>query len=792
MYLSKLEIFGFKSFAQKTNLKFKEGISCVIGPNGSGKSNIVDALRWVLGEQKVNTLRSDRMENVIFNGTKKRKPLGLAEVSLTIQNNKKILDTEFTDVVISRRLYRSGESQYLINKTPCRLKDILNLFMDTGLGPNSYSVIELKMVESIISENASERRHLFEEAAGVTKYKIRRKSAMRKLDATHQDMERISDLISEIQRTVNSLSRQVGKARRYLKYQEELKNKEIDLARFRYMRLLDEIRPMELQLAEIKSLKEDTTHQITLEEALMEEYRSELVKIEQSLSKKNEEIFEQDQLIQKLQEEDAVARTRNESIDSIQIKSRQEISEAHEKIKHLENSLLEYGSEVERLDSETTALQQTYSEKEAEFGEANNQNILEKKRVDELNAQFKTELETLSSRKEGAQKDLYEYNWNREQKIKISSQINEMDKLITVQKKKLDDAEDSLKINQQKLSACTGRLSKLIDKKSDIESGLEEHKENLRKSESAIENINSKIKFFEQIISRYEGHSDSIREVMANKTKFPGLLGPIADLLSVDTKYRVALEAALGTAAGFLVVENVETAKKIIEFVSTKDLGRITLLPLDRVETLDIPDQMENGAHSLLLSFVNFDTRFQKMFTLLLADFVVVNSLEEAINASNKSPQLRYVSLAGELVEPGRTISGGKKSEDNASLIGRKEQLEQLHQQAKSLQKTVKSETGTIGELEASLQRTYSEINNLKEQESGLQQQVRNDELLCSQSEIELENLKQKKKELQEQFNTAVRRISELEKSVSTLEQDISGQQEKLNQLEKETIARTS
>ncbi len=216
MYLSKLEVFGFKSFAQKTNLKFTEGISCVIGPNGSGKSNIVDAIRWVLGEQKISVLRTDRMENVIFNGTNARKPLGMAEVSLTIQNNKSILKQEFTEVVVSRRLYRSGESHYLINKAPCRLKDIQELFMDTGMGSDSYSVIELGMVENIISENPSDRRHLFEEAAGVTKYKARRKSALRKLDSTLQDMHRINDIIVEIRRNVNSLSRQVGKARRYL------------------------------------------------------------------------------------------------------------------------------------------------------------------------------------------------------------------------------------------------------------------------------------------------------------------------------------------------------------------------------------------------------------------------------------------------------------------------------------------------------------------------------------------------------------------------------------------------
>jgi chromosome segregation protein len=227
MYLSKIEILGFKSFANKTKLQFADGLSCIIGPNGSGKSNIVDALRWVLGEQRSSSLRSDRMENVIFSGSKNRKQLGMAEVSITIQNNENILKTEFKEVVISRRLYRSGESQYLINKTPVRLKDVINVFLDTGIGANSYSIIELKMVESMLSENKAERRQLFEEAAGVGKYKIRRKSALKKLETTRIDLNRINDIVVEIEKNVRSLSRQVGKARKYIAYSEELKKIEV-------------------------------------------------------------------------------------------------------------------------------------------------------------------------------------------------------------------------------------------------------------------------------------------------------------------------------------------------------------------------------------------------------------------------------------------------------------------------------------------------------------------------------------------------------------------------------------
>ena len=229
MYLSNLEIVGFKSFAQKTNFKFTQGMTALVGPNGCGKTNIVDALRWVLGEQKTSVLRSDLMENVIFNGTNKRKPLGMAEVSLIIQNNKNILPTEYNEVKITRRLFRNGESNYLLNNTKCRLRDVTDLFMDTGMGPDSYSVIELKMVEAILSGKPEERRHLFEEAAGVTKYKIRRKEASRKLLSVQTDLVRVEDIVQEVRKNVNSLSRQAAKTKRYNNLMENHKVLETEL-----------------------------------------------------------------------------------------------------------------------------------------------------------------------------------------------------------------------------------------------------------------------------------------------------------------------------------------------------------------------------------------------------------------------------------------------------------------------------------------------------------------------------------------------------------------------------------
>ena len=270
MYLSKLEIIGFKSFANKTLLKFDAGMTSIVGPNGCGKTNVVDAIRWALGEQKSSTLRSDVMENVIFNGSRNRKALGMSEVSLTIENTKGILPTEYAEVTITRRLFRSGESEYLLNKAQCRLKDIIELFMDTGMGANAYSVIELKMIETILSDRTEERRKLFEEAAGVTKYKARRKEALRRLDQVTTDMEKIDSIIKEVTKTVGSLERQAEKAAKYQELSSILKTAELDLLEREYGESHKRLAPLRELLQEQEQTRTQLMTELTKFESLID------------------------------------------------------------------------------------------------------------------------------------------------------------------------------------------------------------------------------------------------------------------------------------------------------------------------------------------------------------------------------------------------------------------------------------------------------------------------------------------------------------------------------------------
>ncbi len=328
MYLSKLEIFGFKSFANKTVLHFANGITGIVGPNGCGKTNIVDAIRWCLGEQRTSTLRSDKMENVIFNGTRQKKPMGMSEVSLTLVNDSGVLPTEYSEVTITRRIFRSGESEYLLNKNICRLKDITNLFIDTGMGTNAYSVIELKMVETILSSRTEERRHMFEEAAGVNKYKLRRRLSLKKLDDVKADLTRVNDIVAEVEKTVRSLERQAKRADQYNKIQTVLREKELDLAE-RELSLFNNKRNLSLtELNALKSEREKIDTEIHNVENELIIFRKKINQIEKTLSDKRIEITAYSDKIHNAQKN---------------------ISVAEERIKFLERNIENYNEELSDL-----------------------------------------------------------------------------------------------------------------------------------------------------------------------------------------------------------------------------------------------------------------------------------------------------------------------------------------------------------------------------------------------------------------------------------------------------------
>lgn len=793
MYLSKLEILGFKSFAQKTKLDFNEGLTCIIGPNGSGKSNIVDAIRWVLGEQRVSSLRSDKMENVIFNGTKTRKPMGLSEVTMTIENNKKILDSEYEEIVISRRLYRSGESQYLINKVQVRLKDIINLFMDTGMGANSYSVIELKMVESILSENKSERRLLFEEAAGVVKYKTRRKSALRKLDSTQQDLDRINDIVIEVDKTVSSLGRQVSKARRYIDLTDQLKRTDIDLSVFRYHSVKEQINPLEMELSEISKEKDESSHQITLEEAILEDYSRQQIEFEQRLQKINKTLYEKDIIIRNLNQDDAIAEAKIEDMKNNRERNLNEIDDYLKKITLLSDNKQAYTNELEQIRFNTEKLTKQFNEIRKEKEEKATIINAEKSDIDLLNLQFREHLQRVTETKELLKQKEYRFNFDKEQIEKIKNLNNEQDFEMTSLGAKVSQAEKSKVSVESELEKIKQELTGIKGKTFYLQENLSKKQSEYNHLLSDLERTLSRESFYNNIISNYEGHTKSTQFIMSQKEQLPGVYGPIADLIDANDQNALLAESVLKESLNFIIVENAQVAKNLIQKVKNEKQGRITCIPLDRVDKIKAPDWNQNsGGLGFLYKNISCPEKFRHLLNILIGDVVVGNSLEEILTLSAKHPALRFITSEGETVNFNREISGGTAAKKEAALIGRKNKLKELGllkiNQEKELQtlkeasksfeyelEQIKNSEKEKRELLDKKQHTFYEIDNSLKQ--------LNYQLATKQEQLEAADI---------QTSRLTAQIEQLVKETTEISTELELKQSELNKLEKETIARTN
>ncbi|NOY77069.1 MAG: AAA family ATPase [Calditrichaeota bacterium] len=581
MYLTRLELRGFKSFAKKTEIIFRDGLTCIVGPNGSGKTNIVDAIRWVLGEQRAGVLRSDKMDKVIFAGSSTEKPVGMAEVSMTIRNDRSVLPSEYTEVVVTRRLYRSGESEYLLNKRPCRLKDITDLFLDTGLGPDSYSVIELKMVESILSSKTEERLQLFEEAAGINKYKQRRAAALRKLNATQEDLNRVNDIISEVVRNVNSLKRQVNKAERYQKLSEEIEQLDIRHASLEIGKIFRELRPLKSQLAQRQQAFQTNRSMLSKEEAYLEHMRADVLSLEDHLSKVQSDLDRVTQEVHQKENELAVSKERIRALkekitryrtEEDQLRKRQQIL-----IKRLEESRPKL-IEIEEI-SDGYKLKLRLKQEELEgFEKILNRRRLEandyrKKLVDLLKELDKNEKER--SRYEA---QILHLQGKQEQLQKELAAAREEEERL---KKSLAQQTQADSTASHDVARLTKELQKTEDSVHEKEMSYRQLQEEALKVKSQLEGKYQQKNFLQHVIEANEGFPEGVKFLLEHQSEFPGLLGPLGDLMDVPEAYRSAIEAILSGMASFLVVEKAETAYAAIERLQKQKLGQVTFVVLE-------------------------------------------------------------------------------------------------------------------------------------------------------------------------------------------------------------------
>jgi len=794
MYLSKLDIFGFKSFAHKASFQFNDGITAIIGPNGCGKSNIVDAIRWVLGEQKPTILRLDKMENLIFNGTAVRKPLSMVEVSLLIENTKNILPSVYTEVKITRRLYRSGDSEYLLNNRQVRLKDIIDLFADTGMGADAYSVIELKMVEQILSDNAEERRRLFEEASGIKKYKYRRKSAIRKLEATDLELVRLNDVISEVQKNVNSLSRQVGKSRRYHQFKNDLKENELSLFQLRNKIYEDDLIPLKEEFKQVKQTRERLGTDVQQGEVELEKLQVKSIDLEKKFRDVATRLSQFDSKITEIQQ---LVQLNEQKVENYH----QNLSDREAEIERLKIKLKDLDLQRENLMAELESGNLKIIEQEENLREStDNQNLSEenmlgiRNRIQQFRQHnFKNQQELKESQKE-YDKILIEKKNTQSQIQSLNNSINDLEKnqnslqadLKVVESEKLETEkqfqEKTLVMEkwEAEISDSLAKIDTLENKKNLVLGQLEKH--------------HSRRDFLAGIIESYEGFSDSVRFVMSVKNSYNGLIDTLANLIDVDEDYKDALASYLEVIANYVVVDKVDTARDIINDVKQKKKGRLTLLPL-----LNGDNNKKRSVHSLetssevqyLKDVIRYEPEYKELFQRLFDRVILVRDIEKALHFHTQYPEYKFLTFNGEIVGEWGDITGGNTNQP-VNLLGRQKQHQEVLKKIQEDEKALKQATDEIEKLQSEIVTLKENQENSKIKFEELQKSVLSHDKRMDQLNYELNHLKRRVSEAKEDKNKHENLLIELntrEAELSPAITDANLEQEKILQTEQKMVS---
>lgn len=692
MYLKRVEMRGFKSFADKTIVEFKEGVTCVVGPNGSGKSNITDAVRWVLGEQRVKTLRGNKMEDVIFSGTKHRKSLGLAEVKLTFDNSEQFFPLEYDEITIVRRVHRSGESEYLMNQMPCRLKDVRELFMDTGIGREGYSIIGQGRIDEILSNNKDERRLLFEEAAGIIKYKSRKQESERKLKATGDNLLRVQDILSEIEDRVEPLRLESERAKQYIDLTEALKNIELNYYAKRYLEceqglldLLEQMRQSEDQLNAIDSRQSEL-------KMLYEE--------------KDRDMFELNRQIRQL-EADFHASTNLESKTNgdIELINEKKLN-AQMNVKRIELEIEEIETEKQRL-LEVLTLQQ---EEKSALDDAWRLGLEEVETIETELANAQTELERVKLESETDRREVIEalnqIEMRKQEVINLNRLCNSLEEklehiatLLSQQSSAIEQSSIDRETIVQNLEVSLARQNTLNLKLSEAigfsEYTKNEHLNAIKKYESVSAKLSeneTEHKLLKTLEDEYDGYDKGVKDILIKLEDQKGIIGIVASLIEVPKKYEIAIEIALGRAIQNIVCEEISDAKRSIDFLRRNDLGRVTFLPLDHLEDrgqqAELIDLLkkEKGYIGVAKDLVQIDPRYKKISEFLLGRILVVEDFETASRiVRTKNLKYKVITLNGDVLVPGGAITGGSFRSKVSNILGRKRRITELSEQIQAM-----------------------------------------------------------------------------------------------------------
>lgn len=782
MYLSKLEIVGFKSFAQKTILKFNGGISAIVGPNGCGKSNIVDAIRWVLGEQKTSVLRSDVMENVIFNGTKNRKPLSMAEVSLTLENTNGILPSEYSEVTITRRLFRNGESEYLINKNKCRLKDIVDLFMDTGLGADSYSVIELKMVEAILSGRPEERRALFEEAAGIKKYKLRRKEAAKKLETVTADLTRVQDILDEVRKNVASLGRQAQKTRRYNNLMTEFKTLESSLLIQNYnilneksSRLKDDISKLNQQKIKLEFETSETEKQLRqLKEkfSLIENQYNLLIADESSLQEK----------IASLEKSIAVSTEKLNNLNLSKDKIQDEITAAMQNIERLQSEIQEIELEIQNKQNLIAELENKLSIAREEKISITSELSEAKNIADAANEKVYTLQSTINHLKNQQHRNIdrkkmleRKVQGNFEEANRLESQIREINS-------ELENVANTREILENELKEAEHLLANEKERQSVLQNQIESLKIKLNDKKNALSSKKNTLEFLKSIVD-----TNQTAQFLRNTDQWRKTcdVNQLAELVATDDEYSIPVIAVLNYFADFYVVDNIPEATTAVELLKQSKKGQASFIAKDL-----IPQNQKNNENA---------TDAISFFDVIRCESNVLDFLKSALGfcliAENDNSALELVSSGkcdcaasktGLFVHKSGYIFGGSEQKEKQTKLGRKEKIEKVQSEIVTINAEIEDLEKQISDVNEELKLIDLPLLSTNVRQAELK--LKNFEQKTAQTELRKQALEQSLEIVSQNNSQIEEEIAEISKELGVLEQKISENIEVL-QIAKEELS---
>lgn len=795
MYLKNIEIHGFKSFANKINFEFHNGITGIVGPNGSGKSNVADAVRWVLGEQKIKQLRSSKMEDVIFAGTENRKPMGYAYVAITFDNSDHKLNIDYNEVTVSRRLFRSGESEYMINGTQVRLKDVNELFYDTGIGKEGYSIIGQGQIDKILSGKPEERRELFDEAAGIVKFKRRKNEAMKKLDDQNQNLVRVGDILAELERQVVPLEKQCEKAKQYLVLKDELKVNDVNMflieieeIRNRLAQIDEKIKiaSSDMQTAndEFEKIKADYTKLEEIIEDINNSIEGKKVKLNDTIL--NIEKFEGQ--INVIKEQINSAKNNesyiNQRIQSISL----EIEQQNEELKKSENDKAENESQLNQILETQTAsneeilnINEQYSGLEKEI-ESNKAEIIEllnaKSSIKAKIQRCDTLLEQINIRKSQLNQKLIEFQSQKDSQNTVIAQLEQQ----------LEEVNKEIEQVKTALNRYKDELADLRVENAELTKKLSENQEKYHKSKSNLDALKN-------ITERYEGYGNSIKKVMELKESRKGIIGVVADIIQVDKKYEVAIETALGGNIQNIVTDTETTAKDTIEYLKKHKYGRATFLPLSSMSNktnFNAPDALdEKGVIGLASELVNIKKEYEGVAKYLLGRVMVVDTIDNAIAIERKYRYtVRIVTLEGEYLNVGGSISGGA-FKNSTNLLGRRREIDELEKLLKDLKVEKDALDKTLLDNRSKISVVSEEVNKVNK---GLQEQfiIKNTiEINLKQANIEKENIINEYQGYTKESDDITVEIKDINANNTKLNEELSGTEDRSSDLEKAVLSKT-